>query len=261
MNSITKMLLLGVTLLTSLNCNASLIDEESVVIPNCIKRGGATSTLENATIILVDDNVGYDLKSQEHLKKILEEIQPLDFINIIKYNDHKQRIELLGIIPTKDWEPAKNEKITSYKITGIKNCMKIADIEFAGQKLNASFKTLQSSSSSDKTTIHTRMWNEVFSNYIPKANKNISIYWFTSNPVLTDLAGNELNNDYTEELVNRQLVTLNAVMPKNNKITVKIINQEPGYSAEPWNSGAWNDYFGLLNVRVESDNEQTSQRN
>ncbi|HDX8428214.1 TPA: hypothetical protein RQN23_002914 [Aeromonas veronii] len=261
MNSLAKILLLGATLLTSLNCSASLIDEESVVIPNCIKRGGATLTLENATIILVDDNVGYDLKSQENLKKILDDLQPLDFINIIKYNDHKQRIELLGIIPSKDWKPAKNEKAATYKVTGIQNCMKIADIEFAGQKLNASFKTLQSNSSSEKTTIHTRMWNEVFSNYIPKANKNINIYWFASNPALTDLAGNELNNDYTEELVNRQLFTLNAVMPKNNKIIVKIINQKPGYSAESWNSGAWNDYFGLLNVKVESNNEQTSEHN
>ena len=261
MNLLSKALLSSAIILTSLNCSASLIDEESVVIPNCVKRGGATSTIDNATIILVDENVGYDLKSQERLKKILDNLQPLDFINIIKYSDLKQRIELLGIIPSKDWEPGKNEKISSYKIEGIKNCMKIADIEFAGQKLNASFKTLQSSSTSEKTTIHTRMWNELFSNYIPKVNNAISIYWFASNPALSDLAGNELNNDYSEELVNRQLVTINAVMPKNNKITLKIINQDPGYSAEPWNSGAWNDYFALLNVKVASDDEQTGQHN
>lgn len=261
MRSLANALLFGATLLTSLTCNASLIDEESVVIPNCMKRGGVTPTIENATLILVDDNVGYDLKSQEQLKKILDEIQPLDFINIIKYNDNKQRIELLGITPKKDWEPNTKEKISSYKISGIKNCIKIADIEFAGQKLNAAFKTLQGSSSSDKTTIHTRMWNEVFSSYIPKVNKEINIYWFTSNPALTDLAGNELNNDYSEELINRQLFTVNAVMPKNNKITLKIINQKPGYSSEPWNYGAWSDYFGLLNVRVAPDNEQATQHN
>lgn len=255
MKSPFRALLSGAMLLTSLSAHASLISDDTVVIPNCIKRGGATPTLQNATIILVDDNVGYDLKAQDNLKKILDNLKPLDFINIIKYNDHQQKIELLGIIPTKDWEPNKNEKISSFKTSEIKNCMKLASIEFAGQKLNATFKTLQGNSSSEKTSIHTRMWNEILSNYMPKTKNKIDIYWFTSNPTLRDLAGNQLNNDYSEELVNRQLTTINAVMPKNNKISIKIINQAPGYSEESWNSGAWNDYFGLLNVKVDTDNE------
>lgn len=255
MKSSFRALLSGAVLLTSLNSHASLINDETVVIPNCIKRGGATPTLENATIILVDNNVGYDLKAQDNLKKILDNLKPLDFINIIKYNDQQQSIELLGIIPTKDWEPQKSDKISSYKASEIKNCMRLASIEFAGQKLNASFKTLQGNTSSEKTSIHTRMWNEILSNYIPKAKNKIDIYWFTSNPGLTDLAGNQLNNDYSEELVNIQLTTINAVMPKNNKISVRIMNQTPGFSEETWNSGAWNDYFGLLNVQVDTNNE------